>query len=240
MLAPGESCALVRDMRFHVLQHATYEGPGEIALWAEKRGHEVRVTHLYRGDTLPAPSDFDALVVMGGEMNIYQDRDWPWLKAERAFVAATLSAGKRIVGICLGAQHIANALGARVTQNPEFEIGWLPVRWTAEAGAAFPDLGAASTVLHWHGDTYNLPDGATRLAASDATPEQGFVVPGKCLALQFHMEVDPVLVQLYVESQEKWPAGKFVQVPAQILSEAEKHCAANCRLLHGMLDAFMR
>ena len=225
-------------MKLHVLQHAAYEGPGEIGTWAQKRGHTLSVSHLYNGDALPSLRDFDALVVMGGEMNIYEDRDWPWLKTERAFVGATLEAGKPVVGICLGAQLIADALGARVTQNPAYEIGWLPVRWTAEARAGFASMGESSTVLHWHGDTFNLPAGATRLAASEGCAEQGFVVPGKCLALQFHMEVNPELVKLYIDSQDQWPKGGYVQEPGAINASSAEHCTANRELLYGMLDKF--
>jgi GMP synthase (glutamine-hydrolysing) len=239
-LARRESRALVWDMRFHVLQHAAYEGPGEIAAWAEKRGHTLTTSHLYRDDALPAPGEFDALVVMGGEMNIYQDRDWPWLKAERAFIAATLKADKRVVGICLGAQFIADALGGRVVQNPEYELGWFPIRWTPEAIAEYSAPLEPSTVLHWHGDTFSLPEGATRLAFSEGCPEQGFFIRGRCLALQFHMEVDSSLVKQYVSSQGSWPKGRYVQDPTAINAEAARHCVVNSSLLHGMLDDFFR
>ena len=225
-------------MNLCVLQHAAFEGPGEIAAWAELRGHPVSVRHLYRGDALPSPDTFDLLVVMGGEMNIYQYRDWPWLKPESEFIRSALEQGKRVVGICLGAQLIADALGARVVQNAEHELGWLPINWTDEARAIFPDLPASGSVLHWHGDTFGLPEGATRLAASEGCPEQGFVIKNKCLALQFHMEVDPSLVKEYVAGQGTWPSGRFVQEPKAILSEAVSHCDRNRRLLHGMLDQF--
>jgi GMP synthase-like glutamine amidotransferase len=225
-------------MRLHVLQHAAYEGPGEIATWAEKRGHPLTSTHMYRGDALPALNSFDALVIMGGEMNIYRDRDWPWLKAERAFIAVALAANKPAVGMCLGAQFLADALGGRVTQNPEYELGWLPVAWTPEARALLPALPAESTVLHWHGDTFSLPPGAVRLASSPACAEQGFHVPGRCLGLQFHMEVDAALARLYVDSQDHWPVGPHVQKPSGILAQAAKHAEANRPLLHGLLDAF--
>ena len=226
-------------MNIAVLQHAAFEGPGEIAAWAARHGHPVSVHHLYRGGPPPRPDAFDLLVVMGGEMNIYQDRDWPWLKPEREFIQAALAQGKRVVGICLGAQLIADALGARVVQNPEHELGWLPITWTNEARAAFPGLPAASTVLHWHGDTFELPGGATRLAASDGCPEQGFLIRDKCLALQFHLEVDPPLVKQFVESQDEWPAGPYVQTPKAILGEAASYCDQNRRLLHGLLDQFL-
>jgi GMP synthase-like glutamine amidotransferase len=225
-------------VKISVLQHADYEGPGEIAVWAASRGHAVNVQHLYRGDPLPSLDDFDLLVVMGGEMNIYHYRDWPWLKPESAFIKKVLNQGKRVVGICLGAQLIADALGGQVVQNTQIELGWLPVTWTKEARAAFPVLPATSTVLHWHGDTFHLPAGATRLAANEACPEQGFLIANKCLGLQFHMEVDPGLVKQYVSSQGEWPAGAYVQTPDQVLSEAGSHCAVNRLLLHGMLDQF--
>jgi GMP synthase (glutamine-hydrolysing) len=225
-------------MRVAVLQHAACEGPGEIARWAVSRGHTVTVCPVYEGATLPKPDDFDLLVIMGGEMNIYQDRDWKWLKWERPFIAAALGAGKRAVGICLGAQFLADALGGRVTQNPAHELGWFPVSWTDEAKKFFPELPATGTVLHWHGDTYSLPAGAVRLATSDMCEQQGFLVPGRVLALQFHLEVDPALVREFVDSQNEWPEGNFVEKPADILARAPKYCDANRRLLFHLLDKF--
>jgi GMP synthase-like glutamine amidotransferase len=227
-------------MKIAVLQHADYEVPGEIADWALHRGHLVSISHLYRSDALPALGAFDLLVVMGGEMNIYQYRDWPWLKAESAFIRSALSEGKRVVGICLGAQLIADVLDGRVVQNPHIELGWLPVTWTPEARAAFPALPASSTVLHWHGDTFSLPHGATRLASSEACPEQGFIIRNKCLGLQFHMEVDPPLVKQFIDSQGEWHAGSHVQIAETIAAKAAAHCAENRILLHAMLDAFCR
>jgi GMP synthase (glutamine-hydrolysing) len=225
-------------MNLAVLQHAAFEGPGEIAVWAGRHGHSVTVHHLYRGDPLPRPNAFDLLVVMGGEMNIYQYRDWPWLKPESQFIQSALAQGRRVVGICLGAQLIADALGARVVQNPQYELGWLPITWTDEARNAFSGLAASSTVLHWHGDTFTLPAGATRLAFSEGCPEQGFLIPHKCLGLQFHLEVDPALVKEFVDGQGEWPAGPYVQTPEAILAKAASHCDQNRQLLHGMLDRF--
>jgi len=225
-------------MRISVLQHADFEGPGEIEAWAGQRGHTVSTHHLYRGDPLPEFDAFDLLVIMGGEMNIYQYRDWPWLKAESAFIKEALAHDKPAIGICLGAQLIADALGARVVQNAEYELGWFPISWTDEARAMFPGLPATSTVLHWHGDTFDLPPGATRMAVSEGCPEQGYVIPGKCLGLQFHMEVDPALVKFFVASQGEWPSGRHVQKPEAILSEAASRCDQNRLLLHRMLDWF--
>jgi GMP synthase-like glutamine amidotransferase len=221
-----------------VLQHAAYEGPGEIAVWAAQHGHPVSAHHLYCGDPLPRLDAFELLVVMGGEMNIYQHRAWPWLKPESALVKSALDHGKRVVGICLGSQLIADALGARVVQNAEYELGWLPVTWTDEARAAFPDLPATSTVLHWHGDTFGLPAGATRLAASEGCHEQGFLIWNKCLGLQFHIEVDPPLVKEFVDGQGEWPTGPYTQTPEAILAKAASYCDQNREFLHSMLTRF--
>ena len=209
-----------------------------IAAWAKTYNHKVTVHHLYRGDPLPAPEDFDLLVVMGGEMNIYQYRDWPWLKAESGFIKYALGEEKKVVGICLGAQLIADALGARVVQNPQVELGWLPVTWTPEAHAVFPEFPSTSTVLHWHGDTFGLPPGATRLAASEGCPEQGFLIKDKCLGLQFHMEVDSPLVDQFIKSQDEWPKGHYVQSGDAISAKATLYCDQNWPLLFAMLDLF--
>ncbi|HUB68353.1 MAG TPA: type 1 glutamine amidotransferase [Candidatus Methylacidiphilales bacterium] len=225
-------------MKINVLQHAVSEGPGEIGAWAGRRGNFVREHHLYRGDALPATDSFDLLVVMGGEMNIYQYRDYPWLKPERQLIEAALNGGKRVIGVCLGGQLIADALGSRVTQNPDWEMGWFPIAFSDEGRAVYPELPGSASVLHWHSDTFGLPAGATRLASSPACPEQGYVIPGKCLGLQFHLEVDPPLVKQFVASQGYWPEGPWVQKPEEIMAQAPAHCEANKRFLCGMLDRF--
>jgi GMP synthase-like glutamine amidotransferase len=228
-------------MKIHALQHEPSEGPGEIENWAREHGHSVETHHLYRGDVLPALSSYDMLVVMGGEMNIYQYRLHPWLKPERQLIAATMAAGKRVIGICLGAQLIADAFGFRVTQNPVHEIGWFPVTFTPEARDIFPKLPDSALVLHWHGDTFELPVGATRLAESEACPEQGFMIRDKCLGLQFHMETDAALVRQMVDGSSDfslWPKGPYVQNPKIIVGEAPVNCAQTRPLLFTMLDTF--
>lgn len=225
-------------MNISVLQHAAYEGPGEIASWAADHGHPVRLHHLYDHGSLPDPDSFDVLLVMGGEMNIYQYRDYPWLRAERNLIYSAMQQGKRVIGICLGAQLIADALGSRVFQNDEHELGWFPVDFTPEGRTLYPNLPPSATVLHWHGDTFELPSGATRLASSPGCPEQGFVIERKCLALQFHLETNSGLVKQFVASQVGWPSGPYVQTPEALLRVADKHHQANKEILYGMLDRF--
>src|SRR5258708_2680547 len=103
-------------IRLHSLEHAAAEGAGEIGIWAQQRGHALSATGLDRGEPLPELDQFDLLVVMGGGMNVYQYRQFPWLRAERELVGRAIEAGKAVLGVCLGAQMIADALGARVYQ----------------------------------------------------------------------------------------------------------------------------
>ncbi len=180
-------------MRLHVIQHVPFEGPAAIREWARERGHLVTLTEQARGGRLPAVDDFDFLVVMGGPMSANDDARFAWFDEEKKLIAEALRRQKTILGVCLGAQLVAQALGARVYRNREKEIGWFPVRLTPEAGASklFTGLPATMTVLHWHGETFDLPQGAVRLAESDFCRNQAFELDGRVLGLQFHLEVLP-------------------------------------------------
>jgi GMP synthase (glutamine-hydrolysing) len=225
-------------MNLHVLQHIDCEGPGAIADWALARGWQIATTQLHRSDPLPDPASVDFLVVMGGPMNIYQDRNHPWLRDERAFIAAHLAAGKPAVGVCLGAQFLADALGGRVIQNPQIEIGCFPVEFTAEARARFPFLPAALPVTHWHGDTFELPAGAMRLASSAACVNQGFLYRDQVLALQFHPEVarDDLAAWLQAFGADPQPAA-YVQDRTEILATPAETFTAGHAVLRALLDA---
>src|SRR5579875_2938644 len=128
-------------MRIHYLQHVEFEGPAAIADWAARASHFFTGSHVYRGDALPALSDFDMLVSLGGPMSVNDEREHPWLREEKELVRRAIESGHAVLGICLGAQIMASALGARIYRAVEKEIGWFPVhRVTAEgAGALFPE-----------------------------------------------------------------------------------------------------
>lgn len=206
-------------MRIHVLQHVPFEGPAAIAHWARNRGHSLSVSHLYAGDPPPDLDRFDRLVVMGGPMSVVDEAEHSWLEHEKARIDEAIRGGKSVVGICLGAQLVAEALGAHVSRNPHKEIGWLPVRLT-EAARAHPlcaDLPVTQQVFQWHGDTFELPPGAVQLASSEACEQQAFLFGDRVLALQFHLESTTQSVDALCEhcADELFP-GPYVQTAEQM------------------------
>jgi GMP synthase (glutamine-hydrolysing) len=201
------------DARWAVLQHVAYEGPGAIALAVSDAGGELSVVRIDRGESVPGPDAIAAmagLVVMGGPMGV-NDAD-PWLSEERILLRAAVEAGLPVLGVCLGAQQLAAALGAEVTAGPAPEVGVGEVRLTPEARRD-PVFGPAPTPLpcvHWHGDTFTLPEGAVRLAGNDAYANQAFRVGPRAYGLQFHVEVTAALVAHW---GPHLPPGVFVRAP---------------------------
>lgn len=183
-----------RPLRVQVFQHVPFEGLGSMEEWFRGRGHRLGFVRWYAGE-LPDPRDpgADWIIAMGGPMGVYDEAEFPWLKAEKAALRAALDRGAAALGVCLGAQLLAEVLGAEVKPNAEKEIGWFPVELSAAAratwlGLAFPDR---FTPLHWHGDTFAIPPGAVPLGSSPACANQGFLWRERVLGLQFHPEATP-------------------------------------------------
>jgi len=228
-------------MRVHYLQHVPFEGPGTISDWATDRGHDLSGTHLYDGESLPDLDTFDWLVVMGGPMSVHETDEYPWLAAEKALIRTAIDADKIVVGICLGAQLVAEALGGRVYEADTSEIRWFPVEATAEAAGSllFADLGETYEVFHWHGDTFDLPDGATRMARTDACANQVFVYGDRVVGLQFHLESSPETVDEIIANSGNLPDGPFVQ-DAETMQAAVEEIAALERQLRTLFDNLAR
>ncbi len=180
-------------MNIHYLQHVPFEGLGSIHDWVKRRGHTLRATHFYRGDALPVVETLDLLLVMGGPMNIYEEASYPWLKEEKRFIEQAIATGRHELGICLGAQLVADALGAKVYANADKEIGWFPVERTqATSGdCLFAALHSRLEVFHWHADTFDIPSGAVHAARSAGCAHQAFVYDERVVGLQFHLETTP-------------------------------------------------
>lgn len=224
-------------MRIHYLQHVDFEGPAAVADWAAQSGHTITGSHLYRDEAFPALDAFDLLVILGGPMSVNDEHEHGWLREEKQLVRQAIESNRAVLGICLGAQMIASALGARIYRAQEKEIGWFPVqRVTTEGtGALFP---AHFTPLHWHGETFDLPRGAVRLAETNAVPNQAFQIGDRAIGLQFHIEATPRSVQTLVENAaQDIQQGKPFQQPAQqILEQTPDSSAAVHPLLWRLLN----
>lgn len=217
-------------MRVHYLQHVPFEGPGSMLPALTAMGHSLSFTPLYAGGKLPAQNEFDALIVMGGPMSVHDEDTLPWLAAEKRFIKATVSAGKRVLGVCLGAQLLAEVLGGIVCRNAHREIGWWPVTKRTDCAsstlaAAFPD---EALVFHWHGETFSLPPGARLLCTSSGCRNQGFVWNERVLALQFHLETTPHNARdLISNCVDEIDGTRYVQDAATMLADAGRFADAN-------------
>ena len=197
-------------MRTLVLQHIACEPPGVFEDVLRERGAELRRVELDEGDPLPEWTEFDAIVAMGGPMAATDDAQLPWLATERKLIRDAVGAGVPFWGVCLGVQLLAASLGAKVYPGPEPEVGLLPVTLTDDARVdpVFSDAPAELVTLQWHGDTFDLPAGAVRLAGSPAYENQAFRV-GRAYGVQFHLEVSAEMarewagVPEYVASLER-------------------------------------
>ncbi len=207
-------------MRVHYLQHVPFEGLGCIRSWLDVRSASLASTELFRSGTLPEVSDFDWLIVMGGPMSANDEASYPWLVEEKQLIQASVQDSKVVLGICLGAQLIAASQGSAVYPNGEKEIGWFRVEPVVEAeGSAFSAIFREPfEAFHWHGETFDLPPGAVRLAQSRVCRNQAFAIGERVLGLQFHPEMTPPGASMLVENcRNELAPGRWIQSAETIL-----------------------
>ena len=199
-------------MRLHCLQHVWFEDLGMINNWAVDNGLTVTRTALYDGEPLPDSNEIDWLVIMGGPMNIYQDKKYPWLMDEKRFIEQAIQRDKVVLGICLGAQLIAHVLGATVERSSFREIGWFPVKFLTHKTALLKNVPDQCVALHWHEDTFLMPRGAVHLARSAACLNQAFSYNhARVIALQFHLEITRVGIGRLIDAcGQSLPNEKYV------------------------------
>mgnify|MGYP005843142155 CR=1 FL=1 len=228
-------------MKLHYFQHVPFEDPANILSWASERGWEVSSTRWYESQSAPASDAFDLLVVMGGPMSVNDEREYPWLVDEKRSVELAIGSGKAVLGVCLGAQLIANVLGARVYRNAHREIGWFPVRLTEKAAAAgaFGILPPVFTAFHWHGETFDIPSRATHVASSEACANQAFLYEKSVAALQFHIESSAgSILRLLSNCRGELDGSKYVQSADEIVG-AESRLPLMKEMLYGFLDTLV-
>lgn len=226
-------------MRAHYLQHVPFEGPGSIEPALRAAGYEISHTRIFKSAVLPEPDDIDLLVVMGGPMSVHDENEFPWLAPEKKFIRNLIESGKPVLGICLGAQLIASAMGARVYKNPVKEIGWFPVQGVTSAGSASFSFPPSMEVFHWHGETFDLPTGAVRLAGSEGCENQAFQIGGSVIGLQFHLETTPELArELTANCRHELIHSRYVQTEEVILAAGPERYRAIHQQMSKVLDYF--
>lgn len=232
----------VRKMRIVCIQHVPFEDAGLIVPWAAAREHRFEVVRLYEGQGLPVVSALDWLVVMGGPMSVHDEERFPWLRKEKEIIAGTIDAGRVVLGICLGAQLIAEVLGARVLPAAHKEVGWHPVSRTQDTAKlrVLDMLPTVMTPFHWHGETFDIPEGTVHAFSSQACPNQAFVHDERVVALQFHLEMTPQGVRRLIENCPRdLQAGPFVQAAEAMTNDARAFESAHMAM-SSLLDQLER
>jgi GMP synthase-like glutamine amidotransferase len=222
-------------MNVHVLQHVAFEGLGSIREWLDARGAQTSCTRFFENARLPALDAVDLLIAMGGPMSVNDETELPWLRSEKQFVRDAVARDIPVLGVCLGAQLIANALGSRVFRNPVKEIGWFPVQAVSVAQPAFR-FPPECLVFHWHGETFDLPDGAVRLVKSPACENQAFQLKQNVIGLQFHLETTPESALAIVEHcRDELVPGPYVQSEEELRAITASSYEAVNRLMSDVL-----
>lgn len=229
-------------MNIHFIQHVPFLGPGIIKVWAEARDSCISFTRLFDKEKLPDSSSLDALVILGGDLNISGAELTSTQIREKKFIRRCIQQNKLVLGINLGARLIASVLGGRIMPNKIKKIGWYLVNWNSNAcrHPMFNFLPFRHLVLYWHKDTYELPSGAVSLAGSSHCRNQAFMYGQNVLALQFHLELDyKGLEQLIVNHKgDLKERGAHIQSAEHMLSRLEYLDSSN-RMLTRLLDQFL-
>jgi GMP synthase-like glutamine amidotransferase len=221
-------------MKVHFLQHVPFEGPGSMTGWLETRSARITSTRFFEDPRLPEMEEIDCLVILGGPMSVNDEVAFPWLLQEKRFIAEAVTGKKVVLGICLGAQLIASALGARVYSMPQPEIGWFPIQRRGREALTLP---ARADVFHWHGETFDMPSGGRGFARSEACRNQAFVIGDRVVGFQFHLETTPTAARAMIDAcRSELVPGRFVQSEEEILSSPERFDRINA-LMAGVLEA---
>ncbi len=228
-------------MRAHYLQHVPFEGLGSIEAWLKSSGYSITRSKLYESVSFPDLAQIDLVIIMGGPMSINDEDEYPWLVSEKEFIRNAINLGKPMLGICLGAQLIACAMGARVFKNADTEIGWFPVQGVSHDKDTLFSFPPSTQVFHWHGETFDLPPDATLLASSDGCENQAFQLGTSVIGLQFHLETTPESARELVNNcRDELMPDRYVQSEQEILSVDTNRYGLINQLMNSILEFITR
>jgi GMP synthase-like glutamine amidotransferase len=200
----------MRRLRIHILQPSEKTPPGAIDEWVRSKNHDVKLVRLFTGDPLPKVDETDWLITLGGRMSVSEQIDYPWIPEVMNLLRDAYRAHKTGLGICLGAQLYAEALGGKVRRNDHWEVGWFPVK-LGPPNSTMANL----KVYEHHQDTFELPPSAVRIATNEAARNQGFALGDRVVALQFHPEATPEWIEEGFRD-DPYQTGPWVQSPEEI------------------------
>lgn len=221
------------------MKHYRFDDEAVFTEWAGRRGNRLHIMFAPDGGAFPPLDQFDLLILLGGPMSSYDDSIYPWLVDEKRFLKSAIEGGKPVLGICLGAQILADVLGGSVRRNGHKEIGWYEVRRNGRNHPLFDGVPEQFQPFHWHGDCIGLPDDAVPLASSDATLVQAFAYGSHVLGLQFHLETTHLCLS---RMAGEWKPELTVRSPyiqqAEYMLNQEQRFADSAAILNGILDRF--